>query len=134
MKKTIKKTQIVAKLKTSNYSNFYETQKLKLWQNSKTPIVTNLKNLIYDETQKLTLWQNSLIQIVTKLKNSNCDHTQKLNIVTKINSNCVKSQKLKLWQNLTVVIVKYFSLTHWQPVRCSQGNVLRFSRFLTVFS
>ena len=58
-----------------------KTQELKMWQNSKTlivtklktQIVTKLKNLSCDKTQKLKLWQNSKNQIVTKLKNSNCD-------------------------------------------------------------
>ena len=60
-------------------------------------------------TQKLKLWQNSKTQIVTKLTNSNWDETQ----------------KLKLWQNLTVIIVNN-NLTHWQPMICSPGSVLRF--------
>jgi hypothetical protein len=53
------------KLKNSNCD---EIEKLKLWWNSKTEIVTKLK---------LKLLQNSKTQIVTKLKNSNCDKTQK---------------------------------------------------------
>ena len=59
-----------------------------MWQkkNSKTQIMTRLKNSNNDKTQKFKLWQNS--------KNSNCD----------------KTQKIKLWLNsetqiVTVVIV-----------------------------
>ena len=68
------------KLKNSNGD---ETQKLKLWSNSKTQIlikknlktwiVMKLKNSNCDETQNLKLWQNSKAQIMTKLLNSNCD-------------------------------------------------------------
>ena len=36
-------------------------------------MVTKLKNSNCDKTQKLKLWQNSKTQIVTKLKKSNCD-------------------------------------------------------------
>ena len=73
-----------------------------------------------DTTQKLKLWQNSKTQTVAKLKNSNCDKTQivrrkilknskchKTQIVTKFeNSNLIqKTQKLKLWQKLKTQIV-----------------------------
>ena len=57
-------------------------QKLKLWQNSKTLIVTKLKkklngklkNLNCDKSQKLNLWQT---QNGGTIENSNCDKTQK---------------------------------------------------------
>ena len=81
--------------------------KLKLWwkkNKKKAQIVMNLKNLNGDKTQKLKLWQNSKTQIVTKLKvkkklkNWKCD---KIQMVTKLeNSNNDKTQKLKMWQNL----------------------------------
>ena len=122
------KIQIVTKLKTSNCD---QTQKLKLGKTkSKTQIVTILKTQI---VTKLKMWQNSKTIIVTKklkkkkivteLKNSNGGKTQILklsqnsnnlmvtkinkNIVTKIfkKKNCEKTQKtqivtkLKLWQN-----------------------------------
>ena len=82
----IPKTQIMTKLKKLKLT----TQKLKLWQNSKTQIVREkkspkLENSNWDKTQKLELWQNSKIQIVTKLNNSNCDKTKK--------SNCDKTKK-----------------------------------------
>ena len=99
-------TQILAKLRLSNYD---KTQKLKVWQNRKTKIVTTqtvtkLKKLNFynsktpmlqtqnvtkqknsnrNITQKLKIWQNTKYQIGTKLENSNGDYTQ----------------KLKLWQN-----------------------------------
>ena len=95
-------TQIVTKGKNTNSEKIKnydcdKTQKLKLWQNSKT---------YCDKTQKLKLWQNSKAKIVTKLKNSNgekltsdssdiCDSSDK-----KIQSHffffCLS---LKLWQN-----------------------------------
>ena len=101
-------------------SNFYKTQKLKLWQNSKTQIVTKLKKFFL---------QNSKTQILTKLKNSNSD----------------KTKQIKLWKNsktqivmvvivtvVTVVVrVTSFSKrnsTPRQQMRCSQGSFLRFLR------
>ena len=86
-------------------SNSDKTQKLKLWQNSKTQIGTKLK--------KIKLWQNLICdnnsncdktqivtklktQILTKLKNSICDKT--------LNSNCGKTSirtNLNLWQKNT---------------------------------
>ena len=91
-----------------------------MWQHSKNQIVTKLKNFNCeklknsncDKTQKLKMSQNSKSQIVTKLKNSKCD---KLNFGT----------KLILWQHFKR------ALTPWQrgqPMRCSQGSFLRFSR------
>ena len=75
-------TQIVTKLKNSNCdktrknsncdktkkSNCDKTKKIKLWQNSKSQIVTKLKNSNYNKTQKLNLWQNSITQITKKLE------------------------------------------------------------------
>ena len=66
------KTQIVSEIKNSNCD---KTQQLKLWPNSKTQNVTKLKISNCDKTQKLKLWQNSKTQIVTKLKNSNYEKT-----------------------------------------------------------
>ena len=98
---------MVKKLKNSNID---KTQKIKLWQISKTKIVTKLKP-----------------QIVTKLKNSNCDKTKK-------NSNCYKTQNLIFWQNSKTQIVtklknsncnkaqKVVIVTPWQPIRCSWGS------------
>ena len=52
-----------------------------------------LKNLNGDETEKLKLWFNFKTQMVTKLKNSNCDKAQKLKLWQ--NSNCDKTQNVK---------------------------------------
>ena len=59
--------------------------KLKMWQNSKTQIVTRFKILNFDKIQKLKILPNSKTQIVeilkkkiTKLKNSKCDKIQLL--------------------------------------------------------
>ena len=67
------KTKIVTKLKNSNSD---QTQKLKLWRF----FGIKLKKSICDKIQKIKYWQNSKTQIatkknqiVTKLKNSNCD-------------------------------------------------------------
>ena len=52
-------------------------KKLKTWdvkKNSTTQIVINHKNSNCDGTQKLKMWQNSKTQIMKK--NSNCDKTQ----------------------------------------------------------
>ena len=73
------------------------TQKLKLWQNLKTEIVTKLKKNVTTcksncvKTQKLELWQKSKTQIVTKLKNRKCDKTQ-LKLWQLKNSNCDNSK------------------------------------------
>ena len=76
------KTQIVMELKELK---LWGILKLKLWWNLKTQIVT---------TQKLKLWWNLKTQNVTKLKmwqklNANYDITYKLKLC----------QKLKLWWN-----------------------------------
>ena len=81
-----------------------KTLQLKLWQNSKTQIVTKVENSNSGEkkTQKLQLLQNSKIQIVTNLKCSICE---KIKIVTKLkNSSCVKT-KIKWQQNSKTQIV-----------------------------
>ena len=73
-----------------------------MYHNSKTQIVTKLKNL---KTQSMTILKTP--QIVTKLKNLNCDKTHdnfqkipKTQILTKLKiSICDKTQQLKLGQN-----------------------------------
>ena len=79
-------TQIVAKPKNSNFS---KTQKVKLWQNSKTQIVITLKNYNCDRNTKNKFIELKFdkTQIVTKIKILNCDKTQ-----------------LKLWQNSTQTV------------------------------
>ena len=85
-----------------------KTQKLKLQKkiriksdcdNSKTQIVTKIKNSNCDKTQWLKVWQNkqkiklwpkSNVQIATKLQNSHCDN-RKAQILT----------EMELWLNLT---------------------------------
>ena len=73
-------------------------EKLKIWQNLKTYIVTQLKN---SKTLKLKCDNTQKIQIVTILKNSNCDNTR---LLTKLKnwsceklttSNCYKTWVLK---------------------------------------
>ena len=51
-----------------------------------------------EETQKLKVWENSKSAILTKLKNSNCDKAQKLRLWQNFNLNSYKPQKLKLWK------------------------------------
>ena len=88
----------MTKLKNWNWD---QTQKVLMWQNSKTQIVTKLKkencdktqNLNCDKTQKLKLRQNLKTQIVTKLKYLNCDKTKKNPLIL------TKRKKSKLWQN-----------------------------------
>ena len=74
-------TQIVTKLKNWNWD---QTQNLKMWQNSKSQIVTKLNSNCdktqksnCDKTQKVKLRQNLKTKIVTKLKNANCDKPKK---------------------------------------------------------
>ena len=62
----LKKNQIEMKLKTLNCDKI---QKLKLWQNNKTQIVTKLKTQI--GTKKIH--QKTQTLVVIKLKNSNRD-------------------------------------------------------------
>ena len=85
------KTQIVKKLKISNYD---ESQNSKYDKTKKNQIVikllkshcdNNKKNSNCDETQNSNCdeMQNSrcdITHIVMKLKNSNCDRTQKLKL------------------------------------------------------
>ena len=85
-----------------------------MWQNSKTQIVSQLKNSKCDKTQKFKIRQNSNTQIVTKLKfwqNLNCDKTL---TVTRLNlwqnlkqkiSNCDNLKQHKLWQNWKAQII-----------------------------
>ena len=81
--------------------------KLKLWEkNTQTQNVTNLK-----------LWQNWRTQIVTKLKNSNVDKTWNM---TNFN---LRRRKKTLKASFSKNI-----LTPWQPMGCSLGSVLQFSR------
>ena len=65
------KTQIVTKVKNSNYDN----SKTQIWTKLKTLIVTKLTNSSCDRTQNLKLWRkkNPKTEIVTKLRNSNWD-------------------------------------------------------------
>ena len=70
---------MVTKLK----KNVDKTQKLLMWQNWKTQIVTKLKKSTFDNTQQLKM-----------LQNSNIDKTQ----IVKKNANFDKTQQLKLWQ------------------------------------
>ena len=60
----------------------------------KTQVVMKPKNSNCDETQKLKLWWNSKTQIVMKLKNSKPHIVMKLK-----NSNGNKIKIFKLWQN-----------------------------------
>ena len=69
-----------------------------MWWHSKTQIVIKFKNSNCDETQKVKLWINSRTQIVTKKEekkwqNSNCDKTQN---VTKLKTqNSIKQTVTK---------------------------------------
>ena len=98
------KTQMVTKLK-----------KLKLWQNSKTQIVTKLKNSNCDKTQIVKKNSNcENTQIMTQLKNSKCDKTQTMTMLN--NSNCVKTKKTQILEknsncNKTQTVIK---LKLWQ--------------------
>ena len=95
-----------------NNSNCDKTQKLKLWQNSKTQIVTKLKNSNCYKTQNCKFWQNSNCDKTQKL---NGDNIQKLKLKKKIkNSNC---EKLKNSNFDTSTTDEMFS-----------GKLLRFSR------
>ena len=77
------------------HSNCDKSQHLKMWQNSKTQIMTKLKKPYCDKTQKHKLWQNSATQIVTKLK------TQ---IVTKQKRLSKKTWKIQLWTKLKKIL------------------------------
>ena len=119
-------TQYKAKPKNSNCC---KTQKVKLWQNSKTQIVSKLKNYNCDRkrkkkiyrTHKLKSWQNPKTQIVTKLK---LWPNQISGIVTKLNSNCDKTQ-LKLsnnsWQ--TFAFSQFFLVETLMP-NCPIGHFI----------
>ena len=64
--------------KTKN-SNTSIPQKLKMWQNTKSQIVTKLENSKCDFTQKLKLWQNSKTLAMIKLKTQTLKKLRKLN-------------------------------------------------------
>ena len=73
-----------------NLNSSYDKTQLKIWQNSKTQIVT--------KKQKHKLRQNSKSRIVTKLKNSNCEQTQKLKLWQNLkNLTLWQNTKIKLW-------------------------------------
>ena len=81
----LKKNQIVTKLK---HSNCDKTQKLKLWQNSITKIVTKQKKSNSNPNCDKTPHSDC-----DKSKNTNCDKNQKNQIGTKLkNSSCEKNQ------------------------------------------
>ena len=121
------KKLIVIKLKNSNCD---KTWKLKFWWKAKTK----------KKTSKLKMWQDSKTLVMTKLNTTKCDQTQ---IVIKLkNSNCDRTS-LKFWQNLNyyksqfirrkTYIKQSFNkniLTPWQPMRCSPGSVFVFSQCL----
>ena len=82
-----------------------KTQTLKLWQNWKTQIVTKLKNSDFDKTwikTKFKLWKNlncDKSQVVKKLKlwhHSNCERKKELKIKMWQNLNCDKIQEFKI--------------------------------------
>ena len=109
---------IVTKLKYSNYDK--KSRNIKWWQNLQKKILfTKPKNSNSDKTQ-LKVWQNSKSQIVTqlkkqhnpklkyhktqaetviKLKKSNCDKT--------LNSNCANTKILKFWQTWQLKFTQY---------------------------
>ena len=93
-----------------------QTSNLRIWQNSKTHNVTQLKNSKWDwtqqlteknlnetrpkhskcdQTQKLKMWQKLKTQNAIKFKISKCDKSQKVTLVK--NSKCDKTQKLEMW-------------------------------------
>ena len=118
-----KKTALVTKLENLNFD---KTQKLKVWQNSKTQFVTKKlqiltkpKNSNFEEKKlkfypniktwtipKLKLWPNSKSHIVTKLKNLNGNKTKKTwelielktKIITKLKKILSPEKKLFFWQ------------------------------------
>ena len=111
MKKKLKKnsrTEIVSKLKNL----IVTTLKLKLWQQQKQLNLwqKKIKNSNCYKTQ-LKLWQNSKIQIVTKPKSSNCDNS-KTQILTKLNFK-------------TLIVFGKNNLRPWQLMRCTRGSVFR---------
>ena len=73
--------------------------KLKLWQNSRTQIVTKLKNWNWDQTQNFLICQNLKTQILTKLKKKIVTKLKTQSVTKLKNLNCDKTWKLKLWQN-----------------------------------
>ena len=74
-----------------------ETQKHKMWQNSKTQNLTKLKNSKCDKTQWHKMWQNSKSKNVAKLKKSqNVTKNPKNPNVTKKNCDKTLKKKIKL--------------------------------------
>ena len=132
----------MTKLKNSYYDKTQNSNcdkpKQKVWQNSKTKIVTKLKNSNSDQTQKLKLWRFFGI----KLKKSICDKIQKIKYWQNSKTQ-IATKKIKLWQNsktqivtvvivavVTAVLVTSFSknnLTPSQPMRCSHCSFSQFS-------
>ena len=123
----------------------WKNPKLKLWQCSKTKIVSKTQIVI-----KLKLWWHSKTQIVRILKKSNnnkiqkpkmlkkskCDKTWKLKLWQNSNSNCDKTQNVTKLEILQISIIEDFFFnesfsknifTPWQLMRCSLSSVLRFS-------
>ena len=109
--------QIVTKLEL----RLWQTQKLKLWLNSKTQIgsktqiVMKFNNSNWDETKKLKCWQNSQTQIVTKLKKSNCESKLKMwreknlktqNVTTPIVTNSKTQIKTRLKKTQIVTMLR----------------------------
>ena len=69
-------------------------------------VLIKLENLNCDKTQKHKLWQNSKTEIVTKLKKTQMVTKFKVQIVTKLKTlNCEKIVKFKLWPNSKTQIV-----------------------------
>ena len=100
------------KLKNSSCDKNQNVTKLKLWQGSKTQIVTILKN--------------SNCKKKKKLKNSNCDKTQ-IQIVATLKTQILATQFL-------TKLKQYFgknNLTLRQPMRCTLGSVGNLEMFIT---
>ena len=124
-----------------------KNQKLKLWQNSKSKIVTKLKNSKHDKTQivrektqklkilQLKLWQNLRTQMLTNLKTQMVTKLKNSNCVT--SSNCDETQivmKLKNWKSEKILNVKKKTQTQnvtklelWQTwkLKLLQNSILR---------
>ena len=112
------KTQIVTILKNS-YCD--KTQKLRLWQ--------NFKNSNYDKTHKLKLWQSSKTRIVTKLRKLKWWQNSKTQIVTKLKKNsCDKNGKLKFWKT------QPFNLGQSTNWNCDQTQKLKIVTKLKILS
>ena len=92
------KTQIVTKLKQIK---LWQNWKTKMWQKSKAQIVTSQKLKLGHNSETLIVTVFTVVTVVTFFSFFwNCDKTQKLKLWPKLNkSNCDKTQKDKLWQN-----------------------------------